>query len=419
MNRSILFDYPNYLQKIFDKLDKNGVKPILVGGYVRDKFLNLDSKDIDIELYGLSSYESLEEILEEFGNLNTVGKCFGVCKLSIKDLDLDFSLPRSDNKVSSGHCGFDITIDTNLDFKTASSRRDFTINAIGFNPKTKEILDPFNGIKDIENKILCAVDIEKFAQDPLRVLRLVGFAARFHFKIEDKLFLLCKKMSQEEVLKELPKERIYTEVKKILLKSSKPSIAFILLNELTALKYLHPLETLNANDLNVVLNALDSFVENKTQDKKTNLILMLSLLCYKFTQIQNLVFITNLTNDKDILKNVLALLANNFKFQYSDSQLLKLAIKISIENFLLFSQAIHSQVDPSIFNDLKKRAKNLGVLHKGAKAYLQGRDLIECGLKPSKEFSTVLSLAYEAQLNLEIHSLEEAKEWLQHYLKSQ
>ena len=129
---SILFDYPKYLDKIFDKLNKNNIRSIIVGGYIRDKFLNLNSKDIDIELFGVSTYDELEKILQEFGEVNTVGKSFGVCKLSLKTLDLDFTLPRLDNKIGSGHCGFEIKVDKNLDFKTASSRRDFTMNAIGY-----------------------------------------------------------------------------------------------------------------------------------------------------------------------------------------------------------------------------------------------------------------------------------------------
>ena len=89
-----LFDYPKYLNIIFDKLNNNGIKPIIVGGYLRDFFLDISSKDIDIELYGITSFKQLESILEEFGSLNNVGKSFGVCKLSLKDCEIDFTLPK-------------------------------------------------------------------------------------------------------------------------------------------------------------------------------------------------------------------------------------------------------------------------------------------------------------------------------------
>ncbi|MCD6173918.1 MAG: CCA tRNA nucleotidyltransferase, partial [Sulfurimonas sp.] len=224
MKNEINFEYPNYLQIIFDKLNENKIKPIIVGGYIRDYLLNISSKDIDIELYGINSFEQLEKILEEFGEVNSVGKSFGVCKLSLKNQEIDFSLPRIDNKISSGHRGFDIIINQNLDFKTASSRRDFTINAIGYDVISKKILDPFNGLSDLKNKTLKAVNIEKFIQDPLRVFRAVGFYSRFKLNIDKKLFKICKKMCDDNVLDELPQERIFNEIKKIILKSPKPSI---------------------------------------------------------------------------------------------------------------------------------------------------------------------------------------------------
>ena len=127
-----MIDYPNELNIIFDKLNNYSIKPIIIGGYVRDFLLNKSSKDIDIELYGIASYEKLEKLLQEFGSVNSVGKSFGVCKLQFDDLDLDFSLPRIDSKINKGHKGFEIQTDETLDFITATSRRDFTINAIGY-----------------------------------------------------------------------------------------------------------------------------------------------------------------------------------------------------------------------------------------------------------------------------------------------
>ena len=271
MKDSILFDYPKYLDKIFDKLNQNSIKSIIVGGYIRDKFLNLNSKDIDIELFGVSTYDELEKILQEFGEVNTVGKSFGVCKLSLKTLDLDFTLPRRDNKIAAGHCGFEIIIETTIDFKTASSRRDFTMNAIGYDLIEKKLLDPFNGQEDIKNKILRAVNIDTFSEDPLRVLRAVGFASRFNFRLDNSLFLLCKNMCEKNLLAELPKERIYTELEKILLKSNKPSSAFLLLKELNALVYFSPLNTLDNNDFLNVLDALDRMAKLKTKNKMLRL----------------------------------------------------------------------------------------------------------------------------------------------------
>ncbi|MEO1938479.1 MAG: CCA tRNA nucleotidyltransferase, partial [Sulfurimonas sp.] len=230
MNR---FNYPSILDTIFTTLNKKGIKPLIIGGYVRDYFLDIASKDIDIELYNSSSLTQLIKILEQFGSVNCVGKSFAVLKLHYKGYDLDFSLPRKDNKVAKGHKGFVITVDNALSFEEASKRRDFTINAMGYDVIEKKLLDPHKGLEDLQKKCLRAVDLQSFSQDPLRLLRAVGFASRFEFHIEKKLFLLMQSMVKEERLKELPKERVFEEIKKIFLKSKKPSIAFYLLNKLS------------------------------------------------------------------------------------------------------------------------------------------------------------------------------------------
>lgn len=428
MKNENLFKYPNNLQIIFDKLEKNNIKPIIVGGYIRDFFLNtiskqensseecFFSKDVDIELYGVNSFEELENILKEFGDVNNVGKSFGVCKLSLENIEIDFTLPRTDNKISSGHSGFSIKVEKNLDFKSATSRRDFTINAIGYDITNNKILDPFYGLDDIENKILRAVDIEKFSEDPLRVFRLVGFSSRLNFTIERELFLLCKDMCDNDVLKELPKERIMDEVKKILLKSPSPSIGFLLLKDLNALQYLQPLNKLNDNDFSEILKALDKITKILTVNNKTNITLMLAILCYKFNKFQTEEFISNLTGEKKLLKDIYSLTQNTFKNSYNDSELLLLATKVNIEYFLIFSQAIHDSIDNKIFQNIKSRACELNILNKKEEPLLRGRDILEYGIKPSDEYSVILSKAYEAQINLEIRDKKEAKKWLKDYL---
>ena len=94
-----MIKYPTVLDTIFDKLNKNSAKVIIVGGFARDSLLKIDSKDIDIEVYGIPSFEQLKNILQEFADVNSVGKSFGVCKLQFAGFDLDFSLPRSDSKI--------------------------------------------------------------------------------------------------------------------------------------------------------------------------------------------------------------------------------------------------------------------------------------------------------------------------------
>lgn len=413
-----MFDYPKALQPIFTKMIKLDIKPIIVGGFIRDFFLNIKHihEDIDIEVYGISSFKKLENVLQEFGDVNSVGKSFGVCKLKLDKYEIDFSLPRTDNKVSSGHKGFKIETYETLDFKTATSRRDFTINSIGYDVKTKTILDPFLGQVDIKNKLLKAVDINTFSQDPLRVFRAVQFASRFEFELDSKLLNLSKKICNNDMLYELAKERIFTEIKKLLLKSKKPSLGFKILKQIDGLKFLSPLEILDENSFNKVLVLLDNIVPLKTNDNKTNMLLMLSALSYYFDKQQTDKFISNLTNEVRYARDVYNLKEIKFQKNYNNSELFILATKINIEFFLLFNEALHSEVEDKVFKNIKQKAIELNILNKKAPSFLKGKDIMACGIEPSKEYSIILKKAYEAQIKLEINNEKEAKEWLDNYL---
>jgi len=410
-----MIDYPNKLDIIFDKLDKFNIKSIIVGGYIRDKLLNLDSKDIDIELYGINSLQELETILEEFGDVNSVGKSFGVCKLQFEELDIDFSLPRTDSKVSEGHRGFKIRTDSSLDFKTASSRRDFTINAMGYDVKEKKFLDPFNGKSDIKNALLRAVDILKFDEDPLRVLRTVQFSSRFNFTLSEELHLKCSEMIQNSVLDELPKERIFVEIQKLLLKSTKPSIGLSLLKELGGFIYFKELASLSKHEFNRLLERIDYLAKLKIENKNRKLALFLTLMCSNLSQEKSLIFLTSLTDKKELLSEVLSM--HKYKETpelntLEDYDLYRLAIFVNIESFIYFYESLHLGEGIQTINRLRDRAKELNIFNHKAEALLQGRDLIALGLKPSTEFSKLLNEAYEAQINSLFASHKEALIWL-------
>jgi len=394
-----MIDYPNKLNLIFDKLIKKAKKIIIVGGYVRDSILHINSKDIDIEVYGINTFNELEKILKEFGEVNSVGKSFGVCKLNYKNLDLDFSLPRRDNKVSPGYTGFDIEIDSSLDFKTAALRRDFTINAIGFDVIKKEILDPFNGLSDLKNKILRAVNNTSFIEDPLRILRAMQFCARFELKIDNNLLILCKDMIKEGMLNELPQERIYGEFKKLFLKSKKPSLGLNFLIQIDATKYFPYFN-----------HKIDSITKSLKYDDKTNMVLVFTLLCYSHDLKEVQDFIINFTNDTKLIDRVLKLLKNlpiTDKNILDDYTIYKLAFDIKISELLVVSKIIFGD----IYN-LEIRSKELNVLTKGLKPLIQGRDLLELGMKPSKEFSKILNDIYDAQMKAKFTSYEGAIKYL-------
>lgn len=414
-----MIDYPNKLDIIFDKLNKYDIKSIIVGGYIRDKLLNRVSKDIDIEVYGTNSLSKLEEILKEFGSVNSVGRSFGVCKLKIDDLDLDFSLPRSDSKISKGHRGFTIKTDTSLDFKSASSRRDFTINAMGYDVQERKILDPFYGREDLKDAKLKAVDILKFGEDPLRILRAIQFASRFNFSLDKTLFLKCKELIQNGALKELAKERVFDEISKLLLKSKKPSLGILLLKEMEGFSHFKELSLLSSQELKNSLNSLD-YLSNFPQEKN-RLTLMLSLLTYRLSKKDTLNFLNLLSDKKELINQITKLKESQGTLlinSSNDYELYKLATHVEIELYLSLLNALEIGKNRDKIIRLKNRAKELGILNKKVDAILKGRDLITYGLKPSKEFSQLLNEAYEAQILSQFTSHKEALLWLKKRLNS-
>lgn len=218
-------------------VDAAGGRAIAVGGYVRDRLLRHGSKDYDIEVFGLE-LDALQTILGRFGRVLTVGRAFGVLRLS--DLDIDFSLPRRDSKVGPGHRGFDVDVDPTLDFAAAARRRDLTVNSMGLDLLTQEILDPYGGREDLERKVLRAVDPRTFPEDPLRGLRVAQFSARLEMRPNDELLALCRQLD----LSEVSPERILEEFRKLLLQGVRPSLGLAFLRESGLLRFFPEIEAL-------------------------------------------------------------------------------------------------------------------------------------------------------------------------------
>lgn len=182
----------------------------IVGGAVRDMILGNQVKDIDIEVFGLTS-DSLINILSAEYKLDLVGMSFGVIKLH--HFDIDVALPRRESKIGIGHRGFVIESDPGISIEEAASRRDFTINAIYYNPLTDELIDPYGGRADLGSRVLRHVS-DKFVEDPLRVLRGMQFIARFGLSPAPETVAICQTMTPED----LPPERLFEEWAKLLTK---------------------------------------------------------------------------------------------------------------------------------------------------------------------------------------------------------
>ena len=272
------------LLRVAEAVSRAGGRALLVGGYVRDRLLGVDSKDYDFEVYGLPLAE-LEEILARFGEVIRIGRAFGV--LRVKGLDVDFSLPRRDSKTGRGHRGFVVELDPGLTFEDAARRRDLTINSIGMDPLSGEILDPHGGRRDLESRRLRPTDAAHFSEDPLRGLRVAQFAARFEMEVTTELRDLCVSLD----LSELPGERLFEEFRKLLLKGSKPSLGLAFLEDSKLLRFFpelqatvgveqdpewHPEGTVWEHTLMVV----DQAAAARVGEDDAELVIMLGALCH-------------------------------------------------------------------------------------------------------------------------------------------
>ena len=202
---------------VAEQVHRAGGRALYVGGWVRDRLLGRESKDVDIEVYGIEA-DRLRGLLAEIGPVNTVGQSFTVYKVG----GVDVSLPRTESKRGRGHRGFIVTGDPWMSEKEAARRRDFTVNAIAWDPRRDAYIDPFGGRADLAAGRLRVVDPATFGDDSLRVLRGVQLAARFELAPDDATARLCRGIA----LDDLPAERIRGEMDKLLLQARRPSIGF-------------------------------------------------------------------------------------------------------------------------------------------------------------------------------------------------
>ena len=439
---------PEILEDILKDLQEIGATPIIVGGSVRDFFLNIPVKDYDIEIFGIDSLETIQKSLEKFASVKMVGKSFGVLTLRVNEYDFDFALPRIEKKIGNTHQDFEIITNANLSFKEAAIRRDFTINAIGYDFCTKDFLDPFNGINDLKNRVLKYIDDKTFIEDSLRVYRAIQFSARFDFSLDEKTFELCKKIVQNNELHFLPKERIYEEFKKLFLKSSKPSIGFELLKDLGVLKYFPELKALIScvqdpiyhpeGDVWIhTMMCLDELSrilkEENIVDEYRKLYLFYAILCHDFgkpfctKEINGKItshkheslgieptisFLSKLTNEKKFIEIVSSLVKNHlipFQLYLAESSLKaikRLSLKVNIEDLCLVCLADclgrtipDKEKCPKATFWVLNKAKELDIHNEPIKAIVQGRDLIELGFKPSDKFKEILEFAFDLQID--------------------
>lgn len=356
--------------KIANKVKENGGKTYYVGGYVRDLLLGKENKDIDIEVHGIEPNKLLE-ILSEFGKPLSYGKSFGI--YSLEGTNIDIAMPRIERNIGSGHKDFEVYVDPYIDIKKAIERRDFTINAIYKDVLTSEIIDPFNGIKDLENKTIRHINETSFVEDPLRVLRACQFASRFNFEISPHTIELCSSID----ITSLSKQRVEEELKKALLQSDNPSIFFIYLNKMNQLDYYF-------KDCN--LDYIDK--ANKYIDKINNkYAYLLSTL-----SINSTFEITKFTNQNDIYEYVENMRTYINSSYSNDYELFKIFNNVIDINDYIYLRMLVNNEDDGLFV-LYDKYKELM-----SKPYVMGNDLIERGYKPGEYFNAALNYAKDLRI---------------------
>lgn len=417
-------------------MEADGGSALIVGGAVRDACLGLSSKDCDIEVYGVPP-EKLKQLLTANFETDLVGEAFGVIKL--RHVPVDISIPRRESKSGLGHRGFDILSDPTLTVEEAASRRDFTINAMAYDPVRNELLDPYGGERDLREGILRHTS-EKFSEDPLRVLRGMQFVARFDLIPAPETVSLCKKITPEG----LARERVFEEWSKLILKGVKPSKGLSFLRDCGWIQYYPELEALigctqdpewhpEGDVWNHTLHSMDAFAAQRGGDDREDLIVGLAVLCHDFgkpatTQFEEgrirsrghemagaepaRSFLQRMTNETDLPQEVIALVIDHlrpmelYNAQAGNGAIRRLARRVGRIDRLVRVARADRGGRPGLNTDtfpegewLLTRARELAVQDSAPQPIVMGRHLIKLGLSPGPHFSKILSECYEAQLD--------------------
>ena len=443
------------VKRIIQLLIDGGASDCLfVGGCVRDHFLNMTTKDIDIEVYGLS-YQQILNILKPHFHVGWVGQSFGTVKV---DNEIDLSLPRTESKTGTGHKGFDVISDPFLDPALALARRDFTINAIGIRIDGT-VIDPFGGLDDLQKGILRA-PTEAFCEDPLRVLRGMQFAARFGFDMEERTLELCRRVLPE--FETLSTERIWAEWEKWATKGRFPGKGLQILRESGWIACFPEIEALIGTPQNPKYHPEgDAFVHTqfvcdtavKIADEldfshSERTILLFSALCHDFGKPATTVlnakghwssprhasegvpvakkFLKRIHVPNLIMEHVPVLVGEHLAHHAippdevpSFQAVRRLAVRLAPSNIKMWSALSRADALGCGTDEPRYRistwvevAAKLEVREGKPKPILQGRDLIKLGIEPGREMGQLLHRAYEAQLDGVIGNLDEAIAWV-------
>jgi tRNA nucleotidyltransferase (CCA-adding enzyme) len=428
-----------------------GGRALAVGGWVRDHLRGESSKDLDVEVFGLPQ-DRLVGVLSSLGRVEAVGQSFPVYKLiGLSTGDVDVALPRRESKRGRGHKAFDVQGDPDMSIVEAARRRDFTVNAIAWDPLTDAYEDPFDGRGDLDRALLRAVDPATFGDDSLRVLRAVQFAARFEFRLDEATAALCRTIP----LDDLPAERVWGEIEKLLLHAARPSAGLALALDLGVVAALlpelvplvgcqqepewHPEGDVWVHTLMVIDEAT---AQSRDLDKPQRTAVMLGAVCHDLGKPATTAFIDgrirSLDHEQagveptlrlldrlnvhsiggyDVRSQVVGLVAHHLKpgmfhkaANVGDGAFRRLAQKVDLELLARLARADcrgrTGSFDCSAMDWFIERARRVGVTPPAP--LLLGRHVLALGVPPGPRVGEIVKAVYERQLDGEITTVEAA-----------
>ena len=421
-----------------------GGRGVFVGGVVRDTLLGRASKDCDIEVFGLAPAR-LKAVLAPAYGLDLVGESFGVLK--VRGCPIDVSVPRRESKAGRGHKGFEIASDPALTAEEAAARRDFTVNAMSYDPLDDVLIDPCGGRRDLAAGVLRHTS-PKFVEDPLRVLRGMQFAARFALTPAPDTVRLCRAIEPEG----LAPERVFDEWRKLVLLGAAVSTGLAFLRDTGWVRYTPELAALidcpqepdwhPEGDVWVhTLHSMDAFAAERIGDDREDLVVGLAVLCHDFGKPATTTFedgrirsrghceagveptqrfLGRMTRQADLIRDVTVLVAEHLRpmelhgGNAGPSAIRRLARRVKrIDRLVRVARADYGGrpgLDREPFEAadwLLERARELEIADAAPAPIVMGRHLIEMGLTPGPAFGPILEACYEAQLGGDIATLEE------------
>jgi tRNA nucleotidyltransferase (CCA-adding enzyme) len=448
---------PRPLQEVLVKLPDS----YLVGGCVRDLILGQRPNDYDTEVFGVT-YDQLREMVSQFGNAELVGNSFGTLKLWMpgEKKEFDFALPRQEVKNDKGHKGFEVIHRTDLNMKEAAIRRDFTINALYLDPRTGQVIDHFGGMEDIKAGVLRHTS-DAFKEDPLRVLRGMRFVSRFDMVAHADTVQICRNI--KGTFHELSKSRLWGEWSRWAEQATKPSKGLQFLRDTGWIEHFPELNALIGvpqerehhpeGDAFVhtchVCDALAEMPEWQQSPAERRIAIMFAALTHDFgkpqaTEVQPDGRITSYGHDDagvpladsflnrvdapNQIREVVAPLVRYHMVRNPEPSakwVRRMALKVvpaTLQDLAIILTADQFGrppkpriVTPEVVK-MRELAANLKIDKEAPKPVLLGRHLLDCGMTPGPEMGKILKSAFEAQINGEFASEQEATNWLNAFL---